>query len=83
MREARETQPVGKQEKEGVEEDVGPAVEHGAEEAVEECMVSEEHGLVVGESTLVVLGWYWNLFVATLGCDTVYGWCIILANQER
>lgn len=50
MREARETQPVGKQEKKGVEEDVGPALEHGAEEASEECMVSEEHGFVVGRA---------------------------------
>lgn len=83
MREAREAQPVGKQEKEGVKEDVGPAFEHGAKEAVEEFMVSEEHGLVVGESSVVVLRWYWSTFVADLGCDTVYGWCIILANQER
>ena len=55
--EARETQPIGKAEEEGVEEDVGPAVEHGAEEAVDECMVGEEHGAVAREWIIVVSKW--------------------------
>ena len=59
MSEARETQPVGKQEKEGVEEDVGPAFKHGAEKAVDNFMVGGGHDLVVGKSTIVVLEWYW------------------------